>query len=196
MNTSIKTAIALVALAGFSSGAKAGSFNLYDDTFSILINGTAATGSLEATWGTFSAGVFTPLAGIASGYADLAGPELSAGFSGPDNTVFAANVSPALAILSAADGTAYSASIPQIVLTDSSWVVSTFTLTGPDLTFEFSAGTVANQVNGVASSFTFGATGNDVITIGSSTIIPEPSTYAALAGVAVLGLAALRRRRA
>jgi MYXO-CTERM domain-containing protein len=193
MNTSIKTAIALVALAGFSSGVKAGSFNLYDDTFSILINGAAATGSLEATWGTFSAGVFTPLAGIDSGYADLAGPELSAGFSGPDNTVFAVNVSPALAILSAADGTAYSASIPQIVLTDSSWVVSTFTLTGPDLAFELSAGTVANQVNGVPSSFTFGATGNDTITIG---IIPEPSTFTALAGVAVLGLAALRRRRA
>jgi hypothetical protein len=32
--------------------------------------------------------------------------------------------------------------------------------------------------------------------VASTTVIPEPSTYAALAGVAVLGLAALRRRRA
>jgi len=43
-----------------------------------------------------------------------------------------------------------------------------------------------------ATSFSFNG-GNEIINIAA---VPEPSTYAALAGVAVLGLAALRRRRA
>ena len=87
---------------------------------------------------------------------------------------------PSLTVASAAPtaGAAYG------TFTDASWVIPA---DGSTVSFPFETVAIGGSLPdsaGVAS-----------LTIAGS-VIPEPSTYAALAGVAVLGLAALRRRRA
>jgi len=73
------------------------------------------------------------------------------------------------------------------IYTDTTWVVP------PDST-NWSFGPTAGA--GVFKQLGTTATPAILKTVASTTVVPEPSTYAALAGVAVLGLAALRRRRA
>jgi hypothetical protein len=70
------------------------------------------------------------------------------------------------------------------IFTDPTWVVPS---DGFTITFS----------NTTAGSFAqLGTTATPAFTKTVVSAVPEPSTYAALAGVAVLGLAALRRRRA
>jgi hypothetical protein len=57
------------------------------------------------------------------------------------------------------------------------------------LTYYFSASTTA-----VKGSFTF-ASGAEGAGIDTISFVPEPSTYAAIGGMAVLGVALLRRRK-
>jgi hypothetical protein len=172
------------------------SFNLSDGSTAI----TTSTPLLEVRWGTYAGSVFTPVGGVSAitENAGFLGDPFGDGFltveatlAYANNTVIAAGTPLALAITSIADDGNYSSSASQVILTDSSWVVPTFdAFAATALEAVFSASTVA-----VRGQYVFSAVGNDTLNF-QSTVIPEPSTYAALAGVAVLGLAALRRRRA
>jgi|GEM_PF-1059539 len=71
------------------------------------------------------------------------------------------------------------------IYTDASWTVR-----ADPSTTSFSA------TPGADTFLQLGATATPAFTKTVVSAVPEPSTYAALAGVAVLGLAALRRRRA
>jgi len=71
------------------------------------------------------------------------------------------------------------------IYTDASWVVPA---DGTNWSFGPTAGAGVFKQLGTTASPAFTKT--------VASAVPEPSTYAALAGVAVLGLAALRRRRA
>ena len=200
-----KLASILVALAAISSAmaqVRTG-IHIIDTSFSLSDGSTAITTStplLEVRWGTFSGGVFAPVGGntAISENAGYLGDSFGDGFLTVEatlayatNNVIAAGTPLALAITSIADDGVYSSSAPQVILTDSSWVVPTFDAFAP-LALEaiFSSSTTA-----VRGQYVFSSTGNDTLNFQSSAI-PEPSTFAALAGVAVLGLAALRRRRA
>jgi hypothetical protein len=181
-----------------ASVGKAGSITVFDDAFQLQNDGIAlTTGSYEVVFGSFSSGVFTPYLGNAnnsdnSGYVDVTSPEFSVSFSAASNANAVAGTQAYLAILLAADNSNYSAATPQIILTDSTWIVPTFTLTGPDLSFELTAGTQAFNVGSFNSTYNFNG-GAQIINIAA---VPEPSSFAAFAGFAVLGLAASRRRRA
>jgi hypothetical protein len=72
------------------------------------------------------------------------------------------------------------------IYTDPSWVIP-----ADGQTVNFAA-------TGSGTFLQLGTTATPAFTksVASTTVIPEPSTYSALAGVAVLGLAGLRRRRA
>ena len=171
---------------------KANSVSIYDDSFSLFNGATQiTTGTYNVLWGTFTGGAFTPLLGVApsddnSAYIDVASPELSATFTQTNNSNITAGSQFALAITLLADNTDYVSSLNEVILTDTSWTAPTFVfLADPIISFE-----LTNSTTALKGSYSFNG-GNQVLTI-----IPEPSTYAALAGVAVLGLAALRRRRA
>jgi hypothetical protein len=175
--------------------------SIFDDSFS-LFNGatqiTAASSDLEARFGTFSGGVFTPFLGAAavSGNDGYVGDPV-AGFFELSVTLSLANNSLApldsliyLVITNIADGGSYASSPVEAVLTDPSWKAPAIDAFAAEaFAFNFTTNTTA-----LKGTFAFNG-GNETINL-TSTVIPEPSTYAALAGVAVLGLAALRRRRA
>jgi hypothetical protein len=172
----------------------AGSLLLEDFDHSFLVDGVALNDGLnyEVKWGTVSGSVFTPLFGNAIndnnvGYyvGSSTGPEITVSLNQADNTVLTVGAPLALSFTLIADDGVYSPSARQIVLTDPSWTVPTFTLTSADIDTFTPSTTVVGP-----GSYSFNG-GNEIISV-----IPEPSTYAALAGVAVLGLAALRRRRA
>jgi hypothetical protein len=174
----------------------AGSLLLEDFDHSFLVDGVALNDALnyEVKWGTVSGSVFTPLFGNAIndnnvGYyvGSSTGPEITVSLNQADNTVLTVGAPLALSFTLIADDGVYSSSADQIVLTDPSWTVPTFTLTSADIDTFTASTTVVGP-----GSFSFNG-GNEIINI---VAVPEPSTYAALAGVAVLGLAALRRRRA
>ena len=199
MNNMIKfVAIALAPVAAFAQNFNG--VSLLDSTFSLLNGATAITsGTTDARWGTWNAGTstFTPFYGVAysasnDGYAgDPFGSfEISLTLGAGDNTTIASGSALAVSISLREYQSDYSATATEVILTDSAWTAPLFSLAAENSKeLFFSADTTA-----VKGSFTFNG-GNEVINL-SSSVIPEPSTYAALAGVAVLGLAALRRRRA
>lgn len=197
MTTTLKSLAALLIIA--APIVHAGSITVYDEVFQLKYNGvTVTTGSYEIVWGTYSTGVFTPYLGNAnnsdnSGYADVTIPELSVSFSAASNVNAVVGSTAAMAILYAADNAPYSVSTPQIILTDPSWTVPAFSLTGPDLDFSFTSNTTAYNVGAFASTFSYNA-GNEIINIATAAI-PEPSSFAALAGLAMLGFAGMRKRR-
>jgi hypothetical protein len=199
--------LALFAIVGSLTGLNAGSVALNDADFTFQLDGATLPGGLyEVRWGSFASGVFSPFYGnldtINNGaYIDTGfvpgTVELIAALTAGDNSVTGpANTQLYLSFSTLSDDSDYAGAtnLNSIVLTDPTWVAGTFTLLGPDLQYSFSSSTTVSLLAGQnpATSFSFNG-GNEVINIVS---VPEPSTYAALAGVAVLGLAALRRRRA
>lgn len=181
---------------------KAVSYNtisLFDDTFSAKIGTTtinAQSPNYEVLWGTFTGGVFTPIGGSVhtgdnDGYiGDPFGSfELSATLSLSNNTTLAAGTQLYLAITSLPDDSNYVTSSFEAVLTDPTWLAPTFDAFASDgLVVSFTAQTTA-----VKGQFSYN-NGNEIINLASSAI-PEPSTYAVLAGLAVIGAAAYRKRR-
>ena len=188
----MKNKILAASFACFAAlSANATDFGIYDGDYSFF-NGASqiTTGSYEVRWGTFAAGVFTPIGGLSStsvnaGYNDLSSPEIIAQLSLGNNTLIAAGTQLSLNLTLLADDAAYVASANEVILTDSTWVAPTFQLSGPRTDVVFTANTTALKGN-----YSYNG-GNEIFST-----VPEPSTFAALAGVSVLGLAALRRRRA
>jgi len=187
MNKKIIALLVLAAAPVFATDAV-----LFEDfDYSISGNTVVKSGSIKALWGTYSNSVFTPISGTNSGYFALSGDDSSVNLGATTNANVLANTLISLGFFdiaaSASFGTVTGATA-YAVLTDPSWIAPTFS-TSPG------AVTVSFTNNTVASFGTFSRTGaNDVITLKGSAI-PEPSTYAAFAGLAVLGLAASRRRR-
>lgn len=192
MNTSTK--ITFLAAAGLAaSSAFANSVALTDFSFS-LFNGDVqvADATLDVRWGTYSGGVFTPFLSAAyndnnTGYADLSSPELSVSLTQGDNVAVPAGTVLALAITNFDFGTTYTPSEFEVILTDPTWVAPTFALVGlPDLDLTLTSNTTA-----LKGQYSFNG-GNEILNLQA---IPEPSAFAALAGLAVLGGVATRRRR-
>lgn len=184
-------------LAGSLSAQTFTGVNLFDDTFS-LINGTTpvTTGTYEVRWGSYSGSVFTPYFGVPAGVANdgyVGNPfgafELFASLTTADNTVISANTQLYLAVTLLADQANYVSSANEIILTDPSWLAPSFALVGDPKDVSLTASTTA-----LKGSYSFNG-GNQILTIGSATVIPEPSSFAALAGLAAVGMAASRRRR-
>ena len=176
------------------STVNANSVSLYDDSFSFFNGNTEITsGTYNVLWGTYSSGSFTPLLGVApsddnSGYMDISGinQELTATLAQSNNNNIAAGAQLALAITLQADNTNYDPLPLKVVLTDPTWVAPTFVfLSDPIISVE-----LTNSTTALSGVYSYNG-GNEILST-----VPEPSTFAALAGVSVLGLAALRRRRA
>jgi hypothetical protein len=193
MNIKNKFVAAAISLASVVSS-YASVFSIYDGDYSFFDGANQiTTGAYEVRWGTYVSGVFTPVAGVSSsdasqGYNDPSSPEISALLSLGNNVDIAAGTQLALNLTFLADDSNYVSAVKEVILTDATWVAPTFALVGPEVAVAFTSSTTA-----LKGSYSFNG-GNEVFTIAPA--IPEPSTYAALAGVAVLGLAALRRRRA
>lgn len=170
---------------------------IFDDTFSAVMGTSAITDDspdYEVLWGTFDGSVFSPVGGIAhSGDNDgyLGNPfgffELSAVLAQANNNSLAVGTQLYLALTSVLDGADYASSQFEAVLTDPSWLTPAFDAFASDgLEFSFTA-----QTSAVKGLFAYNG-GNEIITLG---VIPEPSSFAAFAGLVVLGAVATRRRR-
>ena len=184
--------------------------NAYNSSLTAIVPFAPTYGNngdfLTAVFGTWSSNQFTPFytAALTStssqnlgyGYAEVGnGTTFSEGLSVSLNQSssttglnIAAETQVALAIFNKADTTYtawkdYSGSV-KAVLTDVSWTVPAWTLTGNDKTFAFTSSTQA-----LMGEFTYSLTGYDTITL-----IPEPSS-ASLLALGVAGLVALRIRR-
>ena len=170
---------------------------LFDDNVSFF-NGAEqlTTGVFEARWGTFSEGNFVPYFGSAAvpendGY--IGDPfgffEAFVTLTAIDNSVVGLNTPLYLAFTLIPDQGAYAGSANEVVLTDPSWIVPSFTQVGNPKDFFFTASTTA-----VKGNFQFNS-GSEIISIVGS-VIPEPSAAATLGGLIALGAVAARRRRA
>jgi hypothetical protein len=195
--TTMKRHLFILCLALSSTRLFAGSATLAD--FSITAfnpSGGAYTEQLSALFGTYSGGVFTPLIvtsptiGVNSGYLINADEEFQLNITQGNNNNVAAG---AALFASIYQGTTYSPSAAQIVLTDPAWIAPTFTITTPELAWSLSGATTAVSVLGQTGTFNYNS-GSPEVTLA----VPEPSTYAllGLAGLALGGYAARRRRRA
>jgi hypothetical protein len=169
-----------------------------DSTFSLLNGATAVTtGTTDARFGIWNSGTstFTPFYGTVysasnDGYAgDPFGSfEIFLTLGAGDNTTIASGSALAVSISLRPYQSNYEATATEAILIDSGWTAPLFSLSAENSKeYFFTANTTA-----VKGQYSFNG-GNEIINL---TAVPEPSTYAALAGVAVLGLAALRRRRA
>lgn len=201
MKTSLNSILAaFVSFAGAVS-IQAGSVNFYDETFSLFNGSTEVTsGVYETKFGTWNAGTetFTPLLGNAAiaanaGYADVETPEWAITLSQNNNN----NINPgdqlAIVVFFLDDDSSYASADHnfEAVLIDPLWVAPTFTPGSPSgLTYVFSADTTA-----VRGQFAFSGSGSVVNLAEASSVIPEPSAFAAIAGLGILGFAATRRRR-
>jgi hypothetical protein len=202
MNNTKKTLqIIALTLVGIANLAKASTVTLEDFSFSTTVNGVVNTSVLTAVFGSWNASssTFTPFSASdrsGYGYLDNASPELSVSLnqtSALSGFLIPASTSMALGLFNAGDtsGTPWtnSASMAKAVFTDASWVAPSWTPTGGDQTFHFSAATTA-----VLGTFTYAASGNDSIGLTNLVAVPEPSS-ASLLALGVAGLVALRVRR-
>lgn len=175
----------------FSSGGLASTLTIFDNTFEVYFEGTALTNTtLTAVWGTFVGGNFTPngLFYGDGGYGpvDLAAgfPELQVSINRTDANQYAAGTLLSLAIIDRPDRSNWDGTAAGVVLSDPSWTAPAWTLVGNNKNVTFTSNTTAQ-----VGQFTFGATGNDIITI-----VPEPSTGLLFCSGALLCLIRSRRR--
>ena len=190
---------------------KSYTINAFNSNLSAVVPWSPTYGAngdyLTAVFGTWSSNLFTPFytqalsavnpalnlgygyAEVRNGTASTDGLSVSLNQTSPSSGLnIAAGTQVALAIFNKPDTSAvawkdYSGSV-KAVLTDTTWTVPTWTLTGNDKTFAFTASTEA-----LMGAFTYSASGFDTITL-----IPEPST-ASLMAIGAIGLIALRVRR-
>jgi hypothetical protein len=185
----------LLALTAISAS-QAGTFSIFSD--SLNISGISTT--ISALWGSYSSGVFTPLLtstpndSLNSGYYDgtTASKELTVTLTQDNNETILATTSLFLGIYNSAEGSEYSATVNQVVLSDPSWIAGVF---GDSSTngVEFTANTVVNNLSGfTGGSFNFNGGSPEI----SLSAVPEPSTYALLAIGAVGLFFSFRRRKA
>lgn len=170
--------------------------NIFDDTIAFFNNAApVTTGVFDARWGTFSGDTFTPYYGSVStpsndGYiGDPFGAlELFSSLTASDNSVAVTGTQMFLVVTLNSYQAEYFSTFDEVVLTDPSWIVPPLALVGNPVDYFLTPATTA-----VKGGFAFNPSGS-VITI-SSTVIPEPSSVAALAGISVLGMVMSRRRR-
>lgn len=191
-----KTILAgLLALTAISAS-QAGTFSIYSDTLNI----SGISTNISALWGSYSSGVFTPLltstptpsqnVGYYGGSATP--PELDVTLSQNNNNTIAVGTSLYLSIYNSPEGSAYSATANQIVLSDPTWIAPTFGPSSSNST-ELTANTVVNNLSGfTGGSYSYNA-GNPSISLSA---VPEPSSYALLAIGAVGLFFSFRRRKA
>lgn len=175
----------------FSSGGLASTLTIFDNSFEVYFEGTSlANTTLTAVWGTFSGGNFTPnkLLYSEGGYGPVdltaGSPELQIFMNRTDPSQYPAGTLLALAIFHRPDGSSWDSTAARAVLSDPSWTAPAWILTGNDKNVSFTANTTAQ-----VGQFTYGATGNDVITM-----VPEPSTGILFGSGALLCLIRSRRR--
>ena len=175
------------------SASQAGTFSIYSD--SLTISGISSP--IAAIWGSYSSGVFTPLLtstpteGLNTGYYDNSGPETAVDLSQNNNNTIAESTNLYLSIYNRAAGSAYSATVNQIVLSDPTWIAPTFGLTSAT-SVNFTANTVAYNLSGFAgASYNYNG-GSPLVSLAA---VPEPSTYALLAIGAVGLFLSFRRRK-
>ncbi|NBQ65101.1 MAG: PEP-CTERM sorting domain-containing protein [Verrucomicrobia bacterium] len=186
----VKTSLlAIVSAALLSAAAQASTVKVFDNDGLIAVNTTpalGATASIAARLGTWNGSTFTA-ASTAAGYFDNDLKELSATVSASANSAVGINQGTAfaLAIYNASTTTAYSSSIAQAILTDTSWIMPLLDFSLTINNFQLTGSTVAR-----VGSYNYNG-GNQIITLAS---IPEPSSLSLMAAGA-FGLWIARRKR-
>ncbi|MEI6492742.1 MAG: PEP-CTERM sorting domain-containing protein [Verrucomicrobiota bacterium] len=185
--------LALVSL-GVSNVLQAETLSIFDDSF-IVSNYPVTSNILSGRWGTWDSlnSVFTQAvtSSLNAGYVDLSTPELSITLNQLNNTVYTAGTPLALAIFT--DGSADAQTLNwggtvtrAAVLTDSSWVAPTFGNNANPVDWVFTINTAA-----VKGTFSYNA-GNQLIGLAT---VPEPTTWALLAGSLTMVMVFRRRSR-
>jgi hypothetical protein len=185
----------LLALTAISAS-QAGTFAIFDDTLTI----SGISSKISGLWGSYSSGVFTPLltstptVGLNTGFYDGTSTpkELDVTLSQNNNNTIAVGASLFLSIYNSPEGSAYSATVNQIVLSDPTWIAPTFSISSVGSPV-FTANTVVNNLSGfTGGSYSYNA-GTPSLALASA--VPEPSTYALLAVGAVGLFLSFRRRK-
>lgn len=183
---------AVISFIASCASLSAGSLTLSNFNISAFIGATEITGatSIAVRYGTYSSSTFTPLFGNTynsgnSGYFNGADKELILTLNQSDNTLFTAGNQLYISVLNLSELSNYSSSSAQVILTDTSWLVPTFSLVSSN-SINFTTNTSAVQ-----GTYQYNA-GSPVLGL---TAVPEPATYAALFGVASLGVCVWRKRR-
>ena len=131
---------------------RAGSVILQDFDLTICKpDGSPITGTISAMWGSYSAGVFTPFLSatqsqLNTGYLIPEDNELLVALTQYDNRFVAAGTQMYVSIFAVSGGSGdstWSSDVPQVVLSDPSWIAPTFTVTTPQLTWSLGASTVS-----------------------------------------------------
>lgn len=185
----VKTSLLAIVSAALLSAAQASTVKVFDNDGLIAVNTTpalGATASIAARLGTWNGSTFTA-ASTAAGYFDNDLKELSATVSASANSAVGINQGTAfaLAIYNASTTTAYSSSIAQAILTDTSWIMPLLDFSLTINNFQLTGSTVAR-----VGSYNYNG-GNQIITLAS---IPEPSSLSLMAAGA-FGLWIARRKR-